>query len=113
MRTFAGVVGLLLVAAVLLEAFETIVLPQRVRRRWRIAAGVYAVSWPAYRAVARAVRDGQRREQILAYYGPGSLLFTITSWFAGIILGYSLALWAFADDLGGHVHSFGDAAYVA
>jgi hypothetical protein len=98
---------------VLFEAFETIVLPQRVRRRWRITAAVYAVSWPPYRAVAAASRNGRRREQILGYYGPGSLLFTIAAWFAGIILGYALALWAFANNFGGHVHSFGDASYVA
>jgi len=112
-RPVVGVAGLLLVAAVLFEAFETIVLPQRVGRRWRITEGVYAVTWPAYRAAATAVRDSPRRERILSYYGPGSLLFTITLWFTTIILGYALALWAFAHDLGGHVPSFGDAVYIA
>lgn len=109
----AGLAGLFLVGAVLFEAFETIVLPQRVRRRWRITELVYAATWPAYRATAAAVRDGRRRERLLSYYGPGSLLFIIGSWFAAMILGYAVALWAFAADLGGHVHAFGDAAYVA
>ncbi|MCU1429412.1 MAG: two pore domain potassium channel family protein [Actinomycetia bacterium] len=113
MRTAAGFAGLLLVAAVLFEAFETIVLPQRVARRWRITQAVYALTWPPYRAAAAAVHNGQRRERILSYYGPGSLLFTIISWFGAFVFGYTLALWAFAHDLGGHVHSFGDAAYVA
>jgi hypothetical protein len=113
MRTVGGIAGLLLVAAVLFEAFETIILPQRVRRRWRITEAVYSVTWPAYRAVAAAVHDSLRRERVLSYYGPGSLLFTIALWFAGFILGYALALWAFAHDLGGNGGSFGNAAYIA
>lgn len=113
MRTVLGVAGLLLVVFVLFEAFETIVLPRRVRRRWRITEFVYAVTWPATRALAGAVHDPERREQILGYYGPGSLLFTIALWFAGIILGFALALWAFADGFGAGGRSFGNAAYVA
>jgi Ion channel len=41
------------------------------------------------------------------------LLFTIALWFAAFVFGYALALWAFAEDLGGHAPSFGDAAFVA
>jgi hypothetical protein len=41
------------------------------------------------------------------------LLFVIVLWFAAFILGYALALWAFARDLGGNAPSFGDASYVA
>src|SRR5438105_3965134 len=91
----------------------TAILPRRIRRRWRITEAVYSVTWPAYRAVAAAVHDGRRRERVLSYYGPGSLLFTIALWFSGFILGYALALWAFAHDRGGHARSFGNAAYIA
>jgi hypothetical protein len=50
---------------------------------------------------------------MLSFYGPGSLLFTITLWLAAMIMGYAVALWAFADDLGGQVPSFGNAVYIA
>lgn len=113
MRIVGGIAGLLFVVAVLFEAFETIILPQRMRRRWRITDAVYSLTWPAYRGVAGAIRNGTRRERFLSYYGPGSLLFTIALWFCGFILGYALALWAFAQDLGSHGRSFGNAAYIA
>jgi hypothetical protein len=113
MKAVAGVAGLILVALVLFEAFETIVLPQRVRWRWRITDAVYAITWPPYRNIAATARDSQRRERILSFYGPGSLLFTIALWFAAFIFGYALALWAFADDLGTNAHSFGDGAFLA
>jgi len=65
------------------------------------------VAWPL------PFRNGRRRERFLSYYGSGSLLFTIALWFSGFILGYALALWAFAQDLGNHGRSFGNAAYIA
>jgi hypothetical protein len=113
MRTAVGVLGLALVALVLFEAFETIVVPRRVRRQWRIAGTVARLTWPAYRATAAGIRDRQRRETLLAYYGPGSLLFTIALWFGLIILGYALALWAFASSVTGQEPSLGNAAFAA
>jgi hypothetical protein len=112
-RAVAGVAGLVLVAWVLLDAFETIVLPRRMTRRWRITVAVGRLSWSLYRAAARAIGSPQRRERVLSYYGPASLLLTITCWVFAMILGYAAALWPFAGDLGGHPHSFATAAYVA
>jgi hypothetical protein len=109
----AGIAGLALVALVLLDAFETIVLPRRMTRRWRITVAVVRVSWWLYRGAARSIESPRRRERVLSYYGPASLLLTITCWVAAMILGYTAALWAFAGDLGGHPHSFATAAYVA
>jgi hypothetical protein len=72
MKAFAGVLGLVLVVAVMLDAFETVVLPRRVGRRFRITRFVYGASWRPYRALARRIRDPRRREGVLSYYGPAA-----------------------------------------
>jgi Ion channel len=109
-----GVIGLLIVVVVLVDAFETVVLPRRVNRRWRITVAVYRTSWPAYRAVARRVRNAQQREVVLSYYGPASLLLLFACWAGLLILGYALAIWAFASPLTGAAgRSFGTATYSA
>jgi hypothetical protein len=45
--------GLILVLAILLEAFETVVLPRRVSRRLRITVLFYRMTWRPWRALAR------------------------------------------------------------
>jgi hypothetical protein len=109
-----GAIGVLIVVVVLVDAFETVVLPRRVNRRWRITVAVYRISWPAYRAVARWVRSAQQREVVLSYYGPASLLLLFACWAGLLILGYALAIWAFASPLTGAAgRSFGTATYSA
>jgi hypothetical protein len=109
-----GALGVLVVVVVLVDAFETVVLPRRVNRRWRITVAVYRVSWPAYRSVAHRVRNPQQREVVLSYYGPASLLLLFACWAGLLILGYGLAIWAFASPLTGAAgRSFGTAIYSA
>jgi hypothetical protein len=111
---FAGAAGLVLVVFVLVDAFETIVLPRRIARRWRVSPMLYELSWPAFRAVGRRVRNPRRRERLLSYYGPGSLLVLFACWAGLLIVGYALAIWAFASPLSGETHrSFGTAIYSA
>jgi hypothetical protein len=114
MKAFAGVLGLVLVVVVMLDAFETVVLPRRVGRRFRITRLVYGTSWRPYRALARRIRDPRRREGVLSYYGPASLLMLFAWWVALLIVGYALAIWAFATPLtGSGGSSFGASLYSA
>ncbi|HEX9369649.1 MAG TPA: hypothetical protein VF897_01535, partial [Roseiflexaceae bacterium] len=85
--------GILLVVAILWDAFETIVLPRRVRRRVRLTRLFYQVTWAGWSAFARRVPPGPRRETMLSIYGPLSLLLLLAVWAVGLVGGFTLLHW--------------------
>jgi hypothetical protein len=85
-----AVAGFLIVAVVLWEAFETIILPRRVARRFRFTVLVYRATWFPWRAIAHLFRKTKSRETFLSIYGPLSLLFLFAVWAAVIICGFGL-----------------------
>lgn len=87
---WADVVGTLIILTVLWEAFETIVLPRRVTRRFRLTVVFYRATWRPWKWIARRVRKISRRETFLSFYGPLSLLFLFVFWGIGLIVGFGL-----------------------
>ena len=94
MRIIVGIIGLLILLIVLWEAFETVVLPRRVTRKFRLTRLFYRATWLPWSAVASRIRAEKRRETFLGFYGPLSLLFLIGVWAAGLIFGFALLDWA-------------------
>ena len=82
--------GVAIILAVFWDAFETLILPRRVSRRIRLARMLYRWTWRAWRAIARGIRQAQRRESFLSYYGPLSFLFLLGVWAFGMILGFAV-----------------------
>ncbi|HTR20502.1 MAG TPA: ion channel [Gemmatimonadales bacterium] len=89
----AGVLGASLLMAVLWDAFETIILPRRVHRRFRITRLFYKTTWRVWRGAARLVAH-RRREEFLAVYGPLSLLMLLGLWATGIVVAFGILQWA-------------------
>lgn len=85
-----AVAGAIVIALVLWETFETIVLPRRVTRRFRITRLYYRATWLPWRAIARQIRDVSRRETFLSFYGPLSLLVLFVLWAAALIFGFGI-----------------------
>jgi Ion channel len=94
MRTLAGVVGLIVLAGILFDAFETIILPRRVTRYYRVTRVFIRSTWAAWAALARRMRPGKRRESFLSYYGPLSLLQLVGFWTVALIFAFALLQWA-------------------
>src|SRR5262244_1166818 len=89
-----AIIGIVLICMVLLDAFETVVLPRRATRRLRLTLLVLRPTWQLWSAPARGHwRSGERRETYLSYYGPFALLLLIGVWSAGLISGFALLLW--------------------
>ncbi len=82
--------GSLLLLFVLWDAFETIVLPRRVSRRFRLTRLFYRVTWLPWRALARLRKAGAARENFLSVYGPLSLLLLLMLWAAALVFGFAL-----------------------
>lgn len=94
MNILMALVGLSMLAIVLWDAFETIILPRRVTRRLRLARLFYRSTWIPWSALARRLRPGNRRESFLSFFGPLSLLLLFGVWALGLIVGFAILHWA-------------------
>lgn len=107
-------VGAAMILLVLWDAFETIVLPRRVDRRFRPARLFYRGFWRPWRFAAEKV-SGDRREWLLAVFGPLSVLMLFVFWAALLIFGFCLVQESAGSGLvvGGHEPNFGTAIYTS
>src|SRR5512146_2185494 len=96
------ILGAGLLFAVLLDAFETIVLPRRVTRRLRATRLFYRNTWKPYRALARRIRSRKRREELLGLYGPASLLLLLALWAVALVFAFGLLQFAAGSALEPH-----------
>jgi len=100
----ATVFGLAIIWVVLLDAFETVVLPRRVLRHFRLTAYFYRRTWIPWRAIARRIKTTSRQQNFLGYFGPLSLILLLGFWAAGLILGFGLIQYG----IGGHEQLSGE-----
>lgn len=94
MSLVAVTIGFFLVIIVLWDAFETVVLPRRVTRRIRLARLFYRTTWPMWSKAVRAFFSPKRRETLLSYFGPLSLLGLLAIWAAVLITGFGFLYWS-------------------
>jgi hypothetical protein len=99
MWIFLTLISVALIVVVLVDAFEAMVQPRRVTRRYRLTRLYYRTVWTAWRGVARRLPPGKKREAFLSVFGPLSLLALFVVWFAGLILGFGLLHWSLATPL--------------
>jgi len=85
---FAAGVAIFLI--VLWDAFESIILPRRVTRKFRLARLFYRVTWSAWKCLMFLAPTPKRREALLGFYGPLSLLVLVGVWAVGLVLGFGL-----------------------
>lgn len=104
MEIFFAIVGVVLIMVVLWEGFETIILPRRVTRRFRLTRVFYRCSWLPWTRLVGIVIPAQRQETWLSVYGPLSLLLLLSLWALGLISGFGLLHWG----LGTKIHSHAD-----
>src|SRR5205823_5463737 len=93
MRWIGGGGGVVLLAVVLWDAFETIILPRRVSGRIRLTKMFYRYTWAPWRAAA-GLLTGRRRDAFLSFYGPLSLIALLALWAAGSVCSFGLLQWA-------------------
>jgi hypothetical protein len=87
------VLGILCAGAAVIDAFQTIILPRRPVGRWRLTRIYFLATWRPWRCLAQRTTDRRVREQILAIYGPMSLLFLLTIWAVLLIVGFAFILY--------------------
>jgi hypothetical protein len=97
-----AVVSAALIGTVLWDAFETIILPRSIVRRFRLARAWVRALWLPWRLIAGRVRPA-RGERFLAIFGPIALLGLIALWAICLIIGFAGLHWA----AGSHLEPIG------
>jgi len=86
----AFVAGIAIFLIVVWDAFEAIILPRRVTRKFRLTRMFYRVTWAIARFVANSFSSRKMREMLLGFFGPSSLLLLLAVWAIGLVLGFGL-----------------------
>lgn len=86
----AAVGGMAIIWIVLLDAFETVVLPRRVLHNFRLAAYVYRRTWIPWRRIAGWIKKPSRQQNFLGYFGPLTLILLLGVWAISLILAFAL-----------------------
>src|SRR3989475_5375170 len=93
MRAWTAAVAALLIFVILWDAFQTIILSRRVSRKFRPTRVFYRVLWTPWRAAAKRVPQGNRRENVLTVFYPLSLILLIALYALGLIVSFGLLHW--------------------
>jgi hypothetical protein len=94
MKLFIAIAGLFILLATLWEAFETIILPRRVTRPFRLARMFYRVTWTGWATINRLIRSKKLRDAHLSYYGPLSLIGLFVTWAILLVSAFAMLQWA-------------------
>jgi hypothetical protein len=94
----AAILGVVIICVVLLDAFETVVLPRRVTRHFRLTAWFYRRTWIPWKKIAGHIRTPSRQQSFLGYFGPLSLILLLEFWAVSLIFGFALLQYG----IGGH-----------
>ena len=86
----AFIAGILLFLIVIWDAFEAIILPRRVTRKFRLTRLFYRTTWRLWKFTSGLVHSRKSRETLLGFFGPISLLLLIVVWAIGLVLGFGL-----------------------
>src|SRR5437867_7031440 len=99
MKLPAFLLSAFVLASVLWDAFETVVLPRTVSRRLRLTRVYFGFTWKPWSRAAAMFRTERRRERFLAIFGPLSLLGLAGVWALGLLLGFAGLQWSAGSNL--------------
>lgn len=110
MRTVTLLIGIGCLFAVLLDAFQTIILPRRATGRFRLTRLFYLVTWRPWVFFTSRLHESRQRESAFSYYGPMSLIFLLALWAGGMLLGFALIFYALGSPFNDVSHATGFAS---
>jgi hypothetical protein len=94
MRVLACIAGVFCLFAVLLDAFQTIILPRRASGRFRITRIFYIFTWRPWAFFTLRLHSPGRREAAFSFYGPLSLILLFMVWAAAMVFGFALLFYS-------------------
>jgi hypothetical protein len=111
-----GIAGVVLVAAMLLDVFLTVVVPRRAPRagrRLRVSGYLVPGLWKWWRWIGLGMTSAERREVFLGIYGSLIVIVMLVAWVVGLLLGYGLLLDSMRTQLRPEPENFTTSLYFA
>jgi len=90
MRAFSLIAGIVCLFVVLLDAFQTIILPRRAAGKFRLTHVFYALTWKPWVFFTKICHNPRKRETAFSFYGPLSLIFLLIVWASAMVVGFAL-----------------------
>jgi hypothetical protein len=115
-QTLEGIAGVVLVAAILLDVFLTVVVPRRAPRlgyQLRLTGYLVPGLWIGWRWVGLRLSSAERREAFLGLFGALIVILLLIAWVVGLVLGYGLLLDALRTQIRPEPENFGASLYFA
>src|SRR5919202_3319923 len=103
--------GILIIAAVAYDLFQSVVLPRPAVGRVRLAQQILRPLWVSWRWVGTRSSRSDRRENVLAAFGPLSLILLLGFWGLALTLGYGLVMDGLRDQIQPAPADFWNALY--
>ncbi len=110
--TWLGVfVAAAMIIVVLVDAFEVVLLPRRIRHGFRLARAFFRMSWRIGRTAAWLLPISRWRTGFLSTFGPLCLFALVVVWAVGLIAGFALLHWSLGTALSARDAGFGAYLY--
>jgi hypothetical protein len=111
MRWFGALIAVAMIVVVLVDAFEVVLLPRRIRHGFRLARIFFRTSWIVGRTAARLLPIGPWRTGFLSTFGPLCLFALLVVWAIGLITGFALLHWSLGTAISEKGAGFGTYLY--
>jgi len=94
MRIFSLIAGIVCLFTVLIDSFQTIILPRRATGRFRLTRIFYIATWKPWVFFTGSIHNARKRETVLSYYGPLSLILLLMVWAGSMVVGFALIFYS-------------------
>ena len=94
MAWLGAAVAVAMMGIVLIDSFEAMILPRRVRHKYRLGSLFYRSSWSLWKSLALMFPVGRWRFGFFSVFGPLSLFGLMGVWAVGLIASFALLHWS-------------------
>src|SRR5437868_11236543 len=106
-------IGIAIVAYILNDLFQSVVVPRPTPGRYRPTRWVVRPGWRAWRAMGLRARSSDARERFLGTFAPLVVVILLVVWLSGLVLGFAFIFYGLRDYLHPAIDGFQTALYFA
>lgn len=113
MEILSFLAGVVVLALVLADVFETVVVPRPSPGRYRLSRYLVRSTWRGCRWIGTRTRTGLKRDEFYGLYAPGAVVLLLVAWMTLLVLGFGLLFYALRNELVPAPHNLGSSLYFA
>ena len=87
--------GILIIAVVLFDLFASVIVPRPVPSRLLVSAYLRRFTWLAWKRLFSDLQPPRRREIVLGFFAPASVVMLLGTWLVGLIIGFGFVFFGF------------------